>query len=197
MAAICILAILTLPALARGRGSRCHKGTQCIVNLKQTALAALLWANDREEPFPWEIPAVRKGTPELVSSQAFLHFKIMSNELSSPKILICPLEKSRRPGDDFPTLSNQNLSYFVNLAARFSTNDLATPLFGDRNLTGGSLSNDFVRTLSSTNGLGWSKELHQHFGNVALIDGSVTQVGTQALHELVRTSTIPPRLALP
>jgi prepilin-type processing-associated H-X9-DG protein len=86
--------------------------------------------------------------------------------------------------------------YFVNLATHFTTNVSAEPLFGDRNLTGGVLTNG-LRILSSTNGLGWSKDLHQHFGNVALADGSVSSVSTQALHEIARTSVNTPRLAVP
>jgi prepilin-type processing-associated H-X9-DG protein len=45
--------------------------------------------------------------------------------------------------------------------------------------------------------MGWSKDLHQHFGNIALADGSVSSVSTQALHEMVQTSVTPPRLAVP
>ncbi|HWN96173.1 MAG TPA: hypothetical protein VNT99_14150 [Methylomirabilota bacterium] len=189
-----MLIALILPSL-RSHG---HNPASCVSNLKQTSLAALLWVQDRDQPFPWQVPLTRTGTLELISSpQVFRHFSVMSNELYSPKILICPLDKKRRAGADFMAFSNRNISYFVNLAAQFDTNGVPAPMFGDRNLTGGSLSNGFLRTLSSTNGLGWSKELHQHFGNIALADGSVSRVETQALHALVRTSAVPLRLAIP
>jgi competence protein ComGC len=197
LAILCVLLALILPHLAivhpRPRGSR------CFLNLKQTSLGALLWAQDGDQQFPWERPLSRTGTLELASSpQVFRHFAVMSNELVSPNILICPLDNGREAGREFSVLSNQNLSYFVNLASHFRTNLPAEePLFGDRNLTGGVLSNGTVRILSSTNGLGWSQDLHQHFGNIALADGSVSSVSTQALHEMVQTSVSPPRLAVP
>ena len=196
VAVICLLIVLLLPSLANRH--RRSESTQCFSNLKQISLGALLWGLDRESDFPWHVPLLRTGTLELASSPSvFRHFEIMSNELYSPKILLCPLEERRTTAGSFERLSNANISYFVNVAAHFNTNSSAAALVGDRNVTGGAVSNGFLRSLSSTNDLGWSKELHQHFGIIALSDGAAELFSTQALHELVRTSPAPLRFATP
>ena len=188
---------MILPALSHKRGCG-SPGIRCVSNLKQAALAALVWAHDSEEGFPWQIPLTRTGTLELASSpEVFRHFAILSNELTSPRILICPADRERTGSSAFVSFSNQNLSYFVNFAAQLSTSSLEVALFGDRNVTGGSLSNGFLRTLSSNSAPGWSKDLHEKFGNIAFTDGSVSRTDSRDLQQIVQTSSVPIRLASP
>ena len=59
------------------------------------------------------------------------HFQVMSNELNTPVILVCPSDV-RGFARDFSSLRNANISYFVNLDAGEATP--AMPLCGDRNL---------------------------------------------------------------
>ncbi len=56
----------------------------------------------------------------------------MSNELNTPKILICPAD-TRTVADSFIILKNQNISYFASLDA----SEISPQVFldGDRNLT--------------------------------------------------------------
>ena len=49
-------------------------------------------------------------------ADTFRHFQVMSNELSTPKILVCPAD-TRVAAANFVRLKNQNVSYFVGLEA--------------------------------------------------------------------------------
>jgi hypothetical protein len=66
---VAILAGMLLPALAKAKGRA--QTISCVSNLKQIGLAAKLWSNDHTNMFP-------------------PNFSSMSNELFSPKILVCP-----------------------------------------------------------------------------------------------------------
>ncbi|HXT41026.1 MAG TPA: hypothetical protein VN887_13530 [Candidatus Angelobacter sp.] len=65
---------------------------QCVSNLKQIGLAARIWANDNNDVLP----------PGWLA---------MSNELSTPKILVCPADKGRTAAPNWTSLSAANLSY--------------------------------------------------------------------------------------
>ncbi len=64
----------------------------CINNLKQFGLAVRTWALDNQDMNP----------PDMLS---------MSNELSTPKILVCPADTSRQPATDWPSFTMANCSY--------------------------------------------------------------------------------------
>jgi hypothetical protein len=64
----------------------------CGNNLKQMGLAARVWAVDNSDVLP----------PDFLS---------MSNELATPKILICPADPGRQPAPDWSTFGPANLSY--------------------------------------------------------------------------------------
>ena len=120
----------------------------------------------------------------------------MSNELVTPRILVCPRDTQRRPTENFGSFSNTNLSYFVGLDAREDAPQ--SILSGDRNITGGTLSNGFLRRLNANSDAGWTKEIHQNAGNVGLGDGSVQQMTTAALRQHVAGLTnLVIRLAVP
>lgn len=65
---------------------------QCVNNLKQFGLAVRVWAIDNGDVTP----------PNLVC---------LSNELSTPKILVCPTDKARKPASDFTSFTPANCSY--------------------------------------------------------------------------------------
>jgi hypothetical protein len=108
----------------------------CDCNLKQVGLAFKTWALDHNNLFPMCVSTNFGGTREYVTNgEIFRHFAVMSNELSTPVVLVCP-EDSRKPAHSFDrTFSNKNLSYFVGVDA----NNDAPQMFlsGDRNVTGG------------------------------------------------------------
>ncbi len=124
LALVGILAFLLLPGLSRGHGSR---RIPCLNNLKQVGLAFSLYAEDHEGRFPWMVstnfhPTNTSGSGEFAkSSEVFRHFQAGSNELVTPKILICPADKNRRKAQDFARFNNKNASYFVGLDADGTT----------------------------------------------------------------------------
>jgi prepilin-type processing-associated H-X9-DG protein len=90
----------------------------CVNNLKQIGLAFRTWAIDNNGPFPFNVSTNTGGTMEFcaVGSDGFdnnaaLHFQVMSNELSTPRILVCPKDESRKPASEFRNLQAINVSY--------------------------------------------------------------------------------------
>jgi prepilin-type processing-associated H-X9-DG protein len=170
----------------------------CPNNLKQIGLAFQTWAVDNDGKYPMQVSVTNGGTMELIASgNAFVHFQIMSNELTTTKILLCWNDKERTNAISWENLNNQNVSYFVGVDATHdsSTNILA----GDRNLT---LNNVPVNLglVSFTPGsvAGWTKKIHNNQGNLLLSDGSVQQYGIPRLREAMKhTGLATNRLAIP
>ncbi len=104
-----VLVVLTFwllgPVLAR-RFARSSRGN-CANNLKQTGLAFKTWALDNGDKFPMEVASTSGGTLGATNAgQLFTHFMVMSNELSTPKILVCPNDQRRTAAANFwPALS--------------------------------------------------------------------------------------------
>jgi competence protein ComGC len=194
-AVVIILFILLVPRMVvrRQRPQR----ISCVNNLKQVGLTARLYANDHNDEFPWKVPIASTGSLEFAESpQVFHHFAVMSNELITPKILGCKSDPARRPVAEFKDFSNTNLSYFVGLDAREDNPQFV--LFGDRNITGGTFTNGFLRRLKTNDTVGWTSELHNSAGNISLSDGSVQQVTTLGLQNQLQMQPQPViRLAVP
>lgn len=196
IALIAVLAAMLLPALAKAKRRSSHIG--CVGSLKQIALAFKTWAVDNGDKFPMQLSVTNGGTMELIASgNTFVHFQIMSNELTTTKILLCWNDKERTNAISWENLNNQNVSYFVGVDATHdsSTNILA----GDRNL---SLNDAPVNPglVSFTPGsvAGWTKKIHNNQGNLLLSDGSVQQYGIPRLREAMKhTGMETNRLAIP
>ena len=74
----------------------------CINNLKLIGLSARVWANDD----PYDLGRKDVLPPNFLS---------MSNELSTPKVLVCPADKARKPATSWQEFSPANVSYeFLN-----------------------------------------------------------------------------------
>ncbi|MBM3832806.1 MAG: hypothetical protein FJ403_05945 [Verrucomicrobia bacterium] len=138
----------------------------------------------------------KRGTAELVDLpfSAYRHFEAMSNELSTPKILLCPSDR-RTEATNWASLGNDRISYFVGINA--SENFPKTFLSGDRHLT---------NWLKPTNGFlelrrystRWLPRLHTNFGHIAFADGAVTALPDAGLRKaLAETGDATNRIALP
>ena len=196
---IAILAVLIgmlLPSLVRPP-RHAHR-IKCVNNLKNVGLAFRIFAVDNEDRFPMQISTNEGGSLEFLNSGlAFYHFRALSNELSTPNLLTCPNDTRRKPATNFVSLREADLSYFVGLdaGAAFTNAFLA----GDRNLTvNGRAASPGLVHLTTNAAVGWTKEIHNLQGNVALADGSVQQFSGPRLNQALRRSGIVTnRLAVP
>jgi hypothetical protein len=138
------------------------------------------------------------GTKEFdTGADTFRHFQVMSNELSMPKILICP-EDTRVAAASFARLKNQNVSYFVGLEAKDEYPQRF--LDGDRNITGERDPENGILKLVPGQRANWTQDIHVNHGNLGLADGSVQQLSDAGLHEALQNSGDPTntwRMALP
>src|SRR5262249_24541907 len=111
IAIIAILAGLLLPALARAK-VRAHRAT-CANNLRQIALGLRLWSDNNDGHLPWKVPQTEGGGMPNGSGNATvrLQFSLLSNELATTKILLCPEDVRRTPAPDFASLTLSDVSY--------------------------------------------------------------------------------------
>jgi len=90
----------------------------CVNNLKQIGVAFRTWALDNADRYPCNVPTNAGGVMEVCAiagdgfdSNPAATFQVMSNELSTPLILVCPHDKSKAPATNFPTLTSSNITY--------------------------------------------------------------------------------------
>ena len=133
---------------------------------------------------------------ELVSGGlVYPHFQVMSNELSTPKILVCPQDRKRLGATNFlPDLRDIHVSYFVGLDATEETP--AAMLCGDRNILTNSVAAAGLIWLKTNSVVSWSSKIHRNQGNVLLADGTVNMLTTSALQARVHTNGPSIRLAM-
>jgi prepilin-type processing-associated H-X9-DG protein len=187
---------LLLPALAKSRAKACR--ISCVSNLKQIGLGVRMWAIDHEDRYPGHVPVTQGGSMDHpLYYRARVHFQVLSNELCTPRVLLCPSDTNRVAAWSFATnLLNCNISYFYGLDTMEERP--SGILAGDRNLT-----IDGIRIRSGVfqggpdDSLGWDEWIHNKHGNVALADGSVQQLSEQALREAWVHSGGTNRLVIP
>ncbi len=114
--AIVLLAVSFFPVVIKERQKRIN--TECINNLKQTTLAFKIWC-DNDNKYPQKVPIKYHGVMEFAENGiAFPIFQAMSNEVYTPKILICPADTNHFIATNFTTdFDNSKISYFVGLDA--------------------------------------------------------------------------------
>jgi prepilin-type processing-associated H-X9-DG protein len=197
IATVVLVAICLFPlslSRSRARASR----ISCVSQLKSICLAHRLFANDNGDQFPFALSNERGGSLSFANTpQVSRHFEALSNELVTPKILICSQERARSRALHFQApLSNSNISYFVGLDAK--EGQPQTILSGDRNITGGRFTNGFLRLITTNDTLGWTRDLHNSAGNIGFADGGVRQFESPGLTSYVRTQSVQViRLAIP
>jgi prepilin-type N-terminal cleavage/methylation domain-containing protein/prepilin-type processing-associated H-X9-DG protein len=182
IAIISILASFLLPALSRAKAKA--KAVNCINNLRQTSLGFRHWATDNADKYPWSVANTEGGS--LGSADWSDNFRVCSNEFSTPRILICPTDVTRKVATNWVFLfGDVSVSYFISTNA---TDTLAQSiLLGDRNVNGGGggLDPSWSIFLGSSIDAAWGKEMHVRAGNLAFADGSVRQTTTQTLRDFL------------
>jgi hypothetical protein len=190
-----------------------HRGgtrIQCVNNLKQVGLSYRVWEGDNNDKYPMAVAETNGGTMDFITGpSAFRHFLVMSNELSTPKILICPAEsdQTRTPANAFAEaqtlfdqrtgmpivgpvsfLNNSNISYFVGVDAAETNAQMI--LSGDHNITNGTPVKNGMLYLTTNQESGWTAEMHNKVGNLLLADGSVQQLSISGLQTTVANTGV-------
>jgi prepilin-type N-terminal cleavage/methylation domain-containing protein len=159
---------------------------KCMNDLKNLGIAFRIYATDNHDRFPWEIPNQKDEIHINYLSDPSDYIRGLSNEISTPKILICPAD-TRKEATNWSQFSRTTLSYFISPDASqtFSNSFLA----GDRNITNnlGAL-RPGLNTLSTNGPAGWDKTNHKYQGNACMGDGSVQQLSSARFREQLRNT---------
>ena len=188
-----VLGALAVCALADAKAK--SRGICCNCRLKQIGLAFRIFASDHGDAFPMSISPNKGGSMEF-GSEAFRHFQGLSNEMSTPKVLVCPSD-TRKPAHGFSLLSNANISHFLGVDAKESAPQVL--LAGDRNLmTNGVPVGSGLLQLTPNLTVGWTAQMHNNAGNAAFGDGHVDSLSGNRLQEqLINSGVATNRLLIP
>jgi prepilin-type processing-associated H-X9-DG protein len=197
-------AMIILPMLGRTKCGRSPK-IACINNMKQVSTGLRLYANDNDGRYPDALTNIAS------SAELWKLFQYAQNDISSPRILVCPADTDRFPAADFltdtnsptysdsfahPSKRNSALSFFYAAGP-----DEASPrrlLLGDRNLTRDPNRSDqspgtnfltgtqrLGSTINEVKDLRWADKIHERGGNMAFMDGSAQQLTSGKLRKAV------------
>ncbi|HWY74382.1 MAG TPA: prepilin-type N-terminal cleavage/methylation domain-containing protein [Verrucomicrobiae bacterium] len=187
IAIVGLLAALLLPALGRTQAKA--RRVQCLTNLRQTGIGFHSFLHDHSDNFPMQVSTNSGGTEEILLAGyrtgiefyiSYAPFQALSNDLASPWIFACPTDPSRTPANDFETLNNRNVSYFIGANADYELPN--SILAGDRNIIGAApgSSRTLVRLNESAPAV-WTREMHGWKGNELFADGHAERVNGRAL----------------
>lgn len=211
IAVLAIFVILLLPALVPYRSGRMR--INCANNLKQVGLAYRLWEEDNNDNYPMFVSATNGGAMELIAAgNVAACFQVMSNELGTPKILVCPEDAKTVLATNFgPGFSNKNISYFVGVDVTNEMNPRMLLCGDDNFIVDGVPAKSGLVQFTTNSNVAWASGRHvsynshfwtparnRFFGNIGFADGSVQQVTTEGLQKpLQQTGVVTNRLALP
>ncbi len=210
IAALALLATVTLPVLASSRGYADR--VDCVNNLRQLGEAYHLWGNDHGDAMPirtpfcegglWFYPTFCTDVPRpswsIYINNAWFHYAWMSNEITTPRILACPADEQTKVARDFsgsldggflnPGYRNQAVSYLI--ALDVFSGSTRSFIGADRNMfvngynvgcSSGVTTAAGINYHNSPNFFKWLTGLHNQSGNLLLYDGQVLQTTSLTL----------------
>jgi hypothetical protein len=90
-----------------------------VYSLKEIAIALRTWEGDHGDDYPWNVSTNAGGSKEFCApgsngfdANSFRHFQVMSNELETTKLLVCP-DSGNQPAADFASLQSSNVSFRI------------------------------------------------------------------------------------
>ncbi len=197
VAILLVLALIFLPALAASK--RKSSKINCVNNLKQIGLAFRLWSGDNNDKYQMDISVTNGGAMEFASVGNVIEiFQVMSNELGTPKILLCNESTNQVGATNFGSgLNSKNISCFVGVDAKEIYPQMI--LSGDDNLLlkGVSVKSGLLEITNPT-AVQWTQVRHSGGGNIGFADGSAMQFSTARLTNVLGlTGVATNRLAIP
>lgn len=208
LAVVGLLAVLTLPLLAASRPNA--NQAVCFNNLRQIGRAWQMWGNDHDDRRPWEVSVANGGTKShVVGGNAWIQYDWISNELVTPKILVCPNDKhvglkvasnwgnqAANGGFISAAYRGNSISHSIGLHAQIE--DPQAPLGMDGNLrvdvafSGCNFISIPVAMAIQpwSNQSAWTNSLGSDgFGNVLLSDGRVLATTTAEWRNIIKRPT--------
>jgi prepilin-type processing-associated H-X9-DG protein len=184
-----IVAAMLMPTLA---GSHRAPGQKCMSNLRQIEVGFYMYWDDNGRKFPMQVSVTNGGTMEFINSgHTFSHFQKVLGNQHDPRFLVCPLDKTRKAATNFQTLTDLNLSYFLNADVVTTGDPAHSILAGDRLLQVNGLPVKPGLFLLTTNlNLGWTPKLHGGFGNLAFADGHVEMIRSTNLKKVLQNQPL-------
>jgi len=199
-AAIALVLIPALSVLASNKTE--SQRIICFNNLRQIGRGFQMWASDNGNANPWRVPPPEgtEGNPLVVN--LWYQFAVISNQLRSPKLLVCPSDSgTRKIADNWSGASGG----FVNAAYRNNAvSYILSPhsilfgarvlLSGDRNIRPSAVgtSCSYVGSdaavfsqLARDSQVRWTNSIHGAAGHLAFGDGSVEFATSSQLQSVV------------
>ena len=136
------------------------------------------------------ISVTNGGAMEVIGSgNAYVLWRTMSNQLSSPKVLHCPADAGHIAATNFSIgFSDANISYFVNLDVAETYPQMI--LDGDSNLqVNGKPVQPGILDFRTVTNIAWTKDRHNRVGNIGMADGSVQQTTSGSLNSAFGSCT--------
>jgi prepilin-type processing-associated H-X9-DG protein len=188
IAVVIFLIGFLLPALVAAKQKA--RRIACINNLKEIGISSRLWEGDHNDKYPMAISVTNGGAMEVIDSgNAYVLWRTMSNQLSSPKVLHCPADAGHIAATNFSIgFSDANISYFVTLDAAETYPQMI--LDGDSNLqVNGKPVQPGILDFRTVTNIAWTKDRHNRVGNIGMADGSAQQTTSGGLNSAFGSCT--------